>query len=69
LFTVVVTAFVGTWLIPTVIGWRKSRNQGKKLEYYYNQILNKKDIDKLDNLRNILTIEYTTGKIKNNMIS
>jgi hypothetical protein len=30
LFTVVVTAFVGTWLIPSVIGWRKSRNQGKK---------------------------------------
>ena len=60
LFSVVVTAFVGTWLTPTVIGWRKSKNQGKKLEYYHNEInsmyndgkLDKKDIDKLDSLRN-----------------
>ena len=71
LFTVVVTAFVGTWLTPTVIEWRKTRNQGKKLEYYHNQIyrlydddkLDEKNIDKLDNLRNTITNEYTKGKI------
>ena len=31
LFSVVVTAFVGTWLTPTVISWRKSK-LGKKLD-------------------------------------
>ena len=48
LFTVIVTAFVGTWLTPTVIGWRKARNQGKKLEYYYNEINNLYGDSKLD---------------------
>jgi len=70
LFTVVVTAFVGTWLIPSVIGWRKSRNQWKKIEYYHNKTnslydddkLDEKDIDELDYLRNNMTQEYTTGK-------
>jgi YVTN family beta-propeller protein len=71
LFSVVVTAFVGTWLTPTVIAWRKSKNQGKKLGYYHNEVkslyadgrLNKKDINKLDFLRNNITDEYTKGKI------
>jgi YVTN family beta-propeller protein len=76
LFTVVVTAFVGTWLIPTVIGWRKSRNQGKKLDYYYNEINNLKtnvleENGKIpeDNLTNInnsridIEQQYTRGKI------
>jgi YVTN family beta-propeller protein len=65
LFTVVVTAFFGTWLTPTVIEWRKSRNQGKKLEYYLDEInslhndgkLDDKNIDKLDSLRNAITNE------------
>jgi YVTN family beta-propeller protein len=71
LFSVVVTAFVGTWLTPTVIAWRKSKNQGKKLDYYFHEInslqndgkLDKKDIDKLDRLRKDITNEYTKGKI------
>ena len=71
MFTVVVTAFVGTWLTPTVIAWRKARNQGKKLESYYNQInrlydddrLSEKDIDELNDLKNSITDEYTRGKI------
>jgi hypothetical protein len=29
LFTVVVTALVGSWLTPTVIGWRKAKKQGR----------------------------------------
>ena len=71
LFTVVVTAFVGTWLTPTVIALRKSKNQGKKLGYYHYQIndlndggrLDEKDIGRLDFLRNSLTDDYTKGKI------
>jgi uncharacterized membrane protein len=71
LFSVVVTAFVGTWLTPTVISWRKARNQGKKLDYYFHEInnlqddgkLDEKDIDKLDSLRMTITNEYTKGKI------
>jgi YVTN family beta-propeller protein len=71
LFSVVVTAFVGTWLTPTVIGWRKTRNQGKKLEYYHNlinslyddNVINEKDIGKLNNLKNKIATEYTKGKI------
>lgn len=27
LFTVVVTALVGSWLTPTIIGWRKEKNR------------------------------------------
>jgi YVTN family beta-propeller protein len=71
LFTVVITAFIGTWLTPTVIAWRKARNQGRNLDYYHKQIssiyyygeLDEKYIDKLDNLRNIITDEYSIGKI------
>jgi hypothetical protein len=67
----IVTAFVGTWLTPTVILWRKARNQVRRLGYYHNQIcnlygdgkLNIKDVGELDNLRNIVTIDYTIGKI------
>jgi len=70
LFTVVVTAFVGTWLTPAVIAWRRTKNQREKLNYYYskqdfykNRKLNNDDIKKLDNLRNEITNEYTNGKI------
>jgi YVTN family beta-propeller protein len=71
LFTIIVTTFIGTWLTPTVIGWRKSRNQGKRLGYYHNQIngllddgrLDEKDINKIDFLRNNITDKYTNGKI------
>ena len=38
LFTVVATAFVGTWLTPAVIGWRKTRTQRKYFKECINQI-------------------------------
>ncbi len=71
LFTVVATAFVGTWLTPTVIGWRKARRQGSKLDSYHNQIknlyndgrLDSNDIEKLNTLRDSITDEYSRGKI------
>ena len=31
LFAVVISAFIGSWLTPTVIEWRKSKNQGKEM--------------------------------------
>ena len=71
LFAVVISAFIGSWLTPTVIDWRKTRNQGKKLEYYHNDIknlhrddiLDKNDIESLDSIRDNITDDYTRGKI------
>jgi YVTN family beta-propeller protein len=71
LFTVVATAFIGSWLTPTVIGWRNARKQGNKLDHYHNEIkkvyndskINRTDIQELDNLRDNITDEYTRGKI------
>jgi YVTN family beta-propeller protein len=71
LFAVVISAFIGSWLTPTVIEWRKTKNQSKKLEYYHNKInglhgdgkLNISDICELDTLRDIVTDDYTRGKI------
>ena len=71
LFTVVATAFVGTWLTPTVIGWRKARKQGSKLDSYHNEVknlyndgrLDSNDIKKLDILRDSIKDEYSREKI------
>lgn len=71
MFAVVISAFIGSWLVPSAIEWRKSRNQGKKLEYYHNEIENLKkdgridrgDISALDRIRNNITDDYTRGKI------
>ena len=59
LLGVVATAFVGTWLTPTVMDWRKAKKQGSKLELYHNEITNMyndgkldiNDIEKLNELR------------------
>jgi YVTN family beta-propeller protein len=71
LFTVVVTAFVGSWLTPSFIEWRKAKKQGKKLDHYHKEVkrlykdgkLDKNNIGGLDILRNNITDEYTRGKI------
>ncbi len=71
LFTVVVTAFVGSWLTPTIIGWRKAKKQGRKLDYYNQKVrylysngkLDKNDINKFDILKDDITYAYTRGKI------
>ena len=73
LFTVVVTALVGSWLTPTIIGWRKENKQGRKLDYYHQEVrnlysddkLDKNDIGKLDILKNNIADAYTRGKINN----
>ena len=70
LFTVVVTAFVGTWLTPAVIGWRRAKKQVSKLDHYHNEVknlyndgLNSNDIEKLDALKNKIADDYSKGKI------
>ena len=71
LFGFVLTTILGTVLIPIFLTWRKSKSQGKKLEYYSYKInglyddgrLDGKDIDSIDFLRNNITNEYTKGKI------
>jgi hypothetical protein len=38
LIGVVATAFIGSWLTPTIIGGRKAKNQGNKSDYYRNEL-------------------------------
>ena len=71
LFAVVISAFVGSWLTPIFIEWRKTKKRGNKFDYYHEKIkllykdgkLDKNDIDSLDKLRDILTDEYTRGNV------
>jgi YVTN family beta-propeller protein len=71
LFTVVASAFIGSWLTPSFIGWRRAKKQGKKLDYYHEEVkhlsadgkLDKNDIDSLDKLRDKITDEYARGKM------
>jgi hypothetical protein len=71
LFTVVATAFIGSWLTPTVIAWRKARREGSKLGHYHDEVkrlyndakLDGIDINELDNLRDNIIDDYTRGNI------
>jgi hypothetical protein len=71
LFTVVITALVGSWLTPTVIGWRKARKEGTNLDHYHSEVrklyddgkLDENDIENLDKLKSDLTYTYAKGKI------
>jgi YVTN family beta-propeller protein len=71
LFSFMLSTFVGTLLIPAVIGWRNSRSKGKRLDYHYKKIkslyvdgkLDIDDIAELDILRNNITDHYTKGRI------
>ena len=38
LFGVVVTAFISSWLTPTLIGWRKAKKHQNKLNNYQNEL-------------------------------
>lgn len=67
LFTVVATAFIGSWLTPAVIGRRNAKKQGSKLDHYHNEIKkvysDASNFKELDNLRDNITDEYTRGNI------
>jgi len=57
LFTVVATAFIGSWLAPTVIGWRKAQRK------YVKECINQ--IGKLDKetMEDKIIGYYVDGKI------
>jgi hypothetical protein len=70
LFAVVASAFVGSWLTPSFIGWRKAKKQGNRLDHYHKKIedlykdgLDINDIGGLDNLRDKVTDDYARSKI------
>jgi uncharacterized membrane protein (DUF106 family) len=71
LFGVVVTAFIISWLTPTIIGWKKTKKHQDKLNNYQNEIkhlykdnkLDKKDIGNLDVLRDKVISAYTRGDL------
>jgi uncharacterized membrane protein len=70
LFAVVASAFVGSWLTPSFIGWRKAKKQGNRLDHYHKKIedlykdgLDMNDIRGLDELSDSIKDEYTRGKI------
>ena len=71
LVTVVITAFIGTWLTPTIIQWRNRRKQGSKLDHYHNEVkklyndgeLNSNNLEQLNKLGYHVTEEYIRGKI------
>ncbi len=71
LFSFMLTTLFGTLLIPSVIGWSKSKGKEKKLDHHYKKLnslhidgkLDSTDISKLDILRNNITDDYAMGKI------
>jgi YVTN family beta-propeller protein len=72
LFTVVVTAFVGSWLTPSFIGWRKTAKQGKRLDDYKERVkqvykdtdLSEKDKEKeLSKIKEEIEYAYAKGKL------
>ena len=71
LFTVVVTAFVGTWLTPAVIAWRRAKKQGSRLNHFRKEVkslysdgkLSSNDTEKLDGLKNEIADDYSRGRI------
>jgi hypothetical protein len=71
LFSISATAVIGAWLIPTSIGWFKSRKQTSRLNFYHQEVVSLYpdrggvDTTQLNNLNNNLVNEYTAGKINN----
>lgn len=73
LFTVVITALVGSLLIPAVVGWIKTKRQTSRLNSFHKQMARVYDDSKVDandtNQLNILnrniSDSYAEGKISN----
>jgi YVTN family beta-propeller protein len=76
LFGFVLSTILGTVLIPIFLTWRKSKSQGKKLDYYYHKINNlntnslqdngkisKDNLTNINNSRDDVEQQYTRGKI------
>ena len=71
LFGFVVTAILGTWLIPAIVRGIKSRSDIKNLNKYHERItwiyndgkLDENDLGSLDHLRGSVSDDYARGKI------
>jgi YVTN family beta-propeller protein len=71
LFTVVATAFVGSWLTPTLMGWKKAKKEGQRVQTHHLGIkslyddgkVDEKDIPRLDKLKDDIMDDYAKGKI------
>src|SRR5215469_9104298 len=60
LIGVVATAFVGTWLTPALIGWRKTKTQLKYFKECINQIRNRVDKNTIEDK---IIRYYADGKL------
>ena len=73
LFTVVVTALVGSLLIPAVVGWIKSKKQTSRLNSFHQQMalvygdskLEENYTNQLNILNRNISDSYAAGKISN----
>ena len=71
LFSVIVTALIGTWLIPNVISWAKTKEENRMINVYHKRInslyddgkLDENDINSLDNLKADFADAYAKGKV------
>jgi YVTN family beta-propeller protein len=71
LFTVVATAFIGSWLTPTIIGWRKAKKEGRRVHAHHLVIkslyndgkVDENDIPSLDELKDDIMEDYAKGNI------
>ncbi len=73
LFTVVVTALVGSLIIPAAVGWIKSKKQTSRLNSFHQQMalvygdgkLDENHTDQLKTLNKNILDSYAAGKINN----
>jgi hypothetical protein len=71
LFTVIATAFVGSRLTPTIIGWRKAKKEWRRVQthnlgiksLYDDGKVDEKDIPILDKLKDDIMDDYANGNI------
>ncbi|MFZ0556350.1 MAG: YncE family protein [Nitrososphaeraceae archaeon] len=73
LFTVVITALVGSLLIPAVVGWIKTKRQTSRLNSFHKQMarvygdskVDANDTNQLNILNRNISDSYAEGKISN----
>jgi YVTN family beta-propeller protein len=77
LFGFVLSTILGTVLIPTFLSWRKSESQGRRLDYYFNEINSAQDNEKqyrndmndIEDLKDNITKEYLRLNLIRNKIT
>jgi YVTN family beta-propeller protein len=77
LFGFVLSSIVGAWFVPSFIKWTKSKMEDRKVNHYYQRIINlhddgnvgDTDIKELANLKNNIIGLYSKGEINNEQYS